>query len=72
MSRRSWQNDAEEFQRLRDALKQSVRRAQAMDRGQGMRTTGPSSAPLHGSPSTSETLNRMVTLLFTVEPSRAD
>lgn len=66
MSRRTWQNDAEEFQRLRDALKQSVGRAQAM------RTTGPASDPLTGTPSTSETLNRMVTLLFKLEPSGAD
>jgi hypothetical protein len=66
MSRRSWQNDAEAFQRLRDALKQSVGRARAM------RTTGPSSEPLRGSPSTSETLNRMVTLLFKVEPAGAE
>ncbi len=65
MSRRSWQNDAEEFQRLRDALKQSVRRAQVM------RASG-SSDPLSGTPSTSETFNRMVTLLFKVEPTGAD
>lgn len=66
MSRRSWQNDAEEFQRLRDALKQSARRAQAMGRPE--RITGPSSASLSGSPSTNEALNRMVTLLFKAEP----
>lgn len=67
MSRRTWQNDAEEFQRLRDALRQSVGRAPAM------RTTGPSYYPLRGTPSTSrQSLNQMVNLLLTVEPSGAD
>jgi hypothetical protein len=67
MSRRSWQNDAEEFQRLRDALKQCVGRSQAM------RMTGSSSDPHTGTLlATGPSLNRMVTLLFNVGPSGAD
>jgi hypothetical protein len=67
MSRRTWQNDAEEFQRLRDALKQCVGRSQAT------RTTGSSCDPRTGAPSTTgRSLNRMVTLMFKVEPSGAD
>jgi hypothetical protein len=67
MSRRTWQNDAEEFQRLRDALKQCVGRSQAM------RTAGSSCDPRTGTLSTTgRSLNRMVTLLFTVEPAGAD
>jgi hypothetical protein len=67
MSRRTWQNDPEEFQRLRDALKQCVGRSRAM------RMTGSSSDPRTGTLSpTGPSLHRMVTLLFNVEPSGAD